>query len=145
MQIRTRYLQIHRYLACTGEIPSGYSDFDDLQDLCQSFVIVDSHEDRPSVPGCTGNPAQVNCPSCKCFKLKGCCPHVLAVNHMLKNFNVKHQLKQLPKKKEKHTRQLKGSKHLKAPPKALDRMDPVTESSDEEQEQELLALGKAGK
>jgi len=71
--------------------------------------------------------------ACKCFKGLGCCPHVLAINHILGEFNVKHQLKQLPKKKEKDTR--RGG-NLKAPPKALQRVTYYPTDDEDEQEEE---------
>ena len=69
--------------------------------------------------------------ACKCFKGYGCCPHVLAINHILSKFNVKYQLQKLPKKKEKHTR--RGG-NLKAPPKALERAYCPTDSEDDLEE-----------
>ena len=116
---------------CIGNVPAKYKDFNDLMDLCQCFAIVDQHEDRKDVPVCEGNPALLNCMACKCFKGYGCCPHVLAINHILSKFNVKYQLQKLPKKKEKHTR--RGG-NLKAPPKALERAYCPTDSEDDLEE-----------
>ena len=59
---------------------------------------------------------------------------------------MRHLVAKLPKRKEKETRNLKGSKSLNGVPKALERMEyPPTDSSDEELERdeeaaELLAL-----
>ena len=73
------------------------------------------------------------------FKEKGCCPHVLGINHLLKNFNLKHQLKKLPERKYEHTKgKYANNRRLK---KALEREEyPPTESSDEEMEAEHQLL-----
>ena len=114
-----------------GKVPAKYKEFGDLMDLCQCFAVVDQHDDTAAVPDCEGNPGQLNCMACKCFKGYGCCPHVLFINHILHNFNVRHQLKKLPKKKEKDTR--RGG-NLKAPPKALERMAYYPTDSEDEQD-----------
>ena len=108
-------------------------------DVCQSFVVVDQWDDREPVPACEGNPMQLNCGGCKVFKEKGCCPHVLAINHMMKYFNLKHQLKKLPVRKYAHTKgKYANNRKLK---KALEREEyPPTESSDEEMEAEHQQL-----
>ena len=118
---------------CIGKVPAKYKKFEDLMDLCQCFAVVDQHDDRADVPECGGNPTFLDCMACKCFKGLGCCPHVLAINHILGEFNVKHQLKQLPKKKEKDTR--RGG-NLKAPPKALQRVTYYPTDDEDEQEEE---------
>ena len=115
---------------CIGKVPAKYKKFEDLVDLCQCFAVVDQHDDRTEVPECQGNPSFLNCMACKCFKGYGCCPHVLAINHILLVFNVKHQLKKLPKKKDG-----RGG-NLKAPPKALQRVTYYPTDDEDEQEEE---------
>ena len=53
------------------------------------------------VPDCEGNPASLDCPTCKAFKGVGICSHVLAINHILKRFNVRYQLATIGKKTDK--------------------------------------------
>ena len=122
-----------------GEFGHGMNDIDAYADICSSFVVVDQWDDREPVPACEGNPMELNCGGCKVFKEKGCCPHVLAINHMQKNFNLKHQLKKLPVRKYAHTKgKYANNRRLK---KALEREEyPPTESSDEEMEEEHQQL-----
>ena len=54
------------------------------------------------VPDCEGNPALLDCPTCKAFKGLGICSHVLTINHILKQFNVRYQLATIGKRTEKH-------------------------------------------
>ena len=114
-------------------------DIDDYADVCSSFAIVDQWDDREPVPACEGNPLELNCGGCKVFKEKGCCPHVLAINHYLQNFNLKHQLKKLPRRKYEHT---KGKyANNRKPKKALEIEEyPPTDSSEEEMEEEHQQL-----
>ena len=42
---------------------------------------------------CEGNPAGLECVACKSCKGVGICSHVLTINHMMKLFNVRFQLK----------------------------------------------------
>ena len=41
---------------------------------------------------CSGNVAGFECLGCKSFKGVGICSHVLAINHILKHFNVRYDL-----------------------------------------------------
>ena len=63
-------------------------------------VVCEPREFYP-VPTCEGNPAQLDCPACKGFKHSGICSHVLAVNHILKQFNVRYQLLPIGKRTDK--------------------------------------------
>ena len=91
------------------------------------------------VPDCEGNPALLDCPTCKAFKGVGICSHVLTINHILKQFNVRYQLATIGKKTEKHN--YTGGKKTPALTRVPQR---EPDSSDEEEEQALL-LGGQGK
>ena len=70
----------------------------------------------------------------------GICSHVLAINHILKQFNVRYQLATIGKKTDK----LKKGPSKKITP-ALERIPQrEPDSSDEEEERNLL-LGAQGK
>ena len=45
--------------------------------------------------------SELDCPTCKGFKSYGICSHVLAINHILKQIDVGHQLKALHQKSRK--------------------------------------------
>ena len=64
------------------------------------------------VPDCEGNPALLDCPTCKAFKGLGICSHVLTINHILKQFNVRYQLATIGKRTDK----LKKGPSKKMPP-----------------------------
>ena len=66
------------------------------------------------------------------------CSHVLAVNHILKKFNVRYQLKKLKDTKEK-----KGGNVKQVEPALQQLKERQPDSSDEEDE-EMLRLGAQG-
>ena len=107
-------------------------------------MIVCEPADGYEVLTCDGNPCKYECLACKTFKGVGICSHMLAINHILKHFNVQHELKQLQTSRSSKKQAAKVGKVLRPLP-ALQRA-PVAEpdSSDEENEC-LLALGEQGK
>ena len=101
-------------------------------------------EPLPSLPGspcppCEGNPAQYVC-GCKGCKAYGICSHILAISHILKIYNVRHQLVSIGKRAAKTA----GGNTLKPPP-ALTRARPREPDSSDEEEERLLELGRQGK
>ena len=91
---------------------------------------------------CEGNPVGYECLACKTFKGVGICSHVLAINHILKHFNVRYELHQLQTAASKKQAG-KAGKVLKQPP-ALQRAPVADPDSSDEEMAALLALGEQG-
>ena len=95
------------------------------------------------MPECTGNPAKLNCPTCKGFKGHGICSHVLAINHMQGKIDVEYLLGELSATKANNLQGggFKGRRALSSAP-ALEKQrhprDP--DSSDEEEELRRLTV-----
>ena len=70
----------------------------------------------------------------------GICSHVLAINHILKQFNVRYQLATIGKKTDK----LKKGPSKKITP-ALERIPQREPDSSDEEEERALLLGGQGK
>ena len=94
---------------CLGHLPANTS-FYHMVDICFSFHQVVSVIEPWGVPACSMNPAQLDCPTCKGFKSYGICSHVLAINHILEQIDVGHQLKAL------HQKSRKGGNRMKTRP-----------------------------
>ena len=90
------------------------------------------------VPVCEGNPANLDCPTCKAFKGVGICSHVLAINHILKKFNMRYQSAEIGKRTDKKN---KGGEK-KTP--ALTRITQREPDSSDEEDERLAALGAQG-
>ena len=95
-------------------------------------------------PICEGNPARLAC-TCSKYKLYGICPHVLAINHILKEYNVRHQLRKMGQSNRKSKSNKLGTGGNQMHPLPALQKDPALnpDSSDEEeaQQQELGLLG----
>ena len=139
-----------------GRKDARIKDFEHLADFALSFhLVMDEDEARP-VPKCEANVARLDCPTCKGFKGYGICSHVIAINHVLKKFNVRQELLEIGQKACKKP----GGNTIRPPPalqkahapkkgkgkaKALPApVQPELDSSDEEI-LEALALGAQGK
>ena len=83
------------------------------------------------------------CLGCKSFKGVGICSHVLAINHILKEFNVRYELKSIQTGASKKAA-AKAGKQLKPLP-ALERAPVADPDSSDEEEERMLALGRQGK
>ena len=81
-----------------------------------------------------------HCPCCKGFKHSGICSHVLAINHILQKFNVRHHLAPLGQRTEKG--KCKG--RAKAPPKAVTRVPQREKTESDEEAEQLIARGAKG-
>ena len=129
---------------------------DDLIALCGSVhtVMQCSKNSKWGVPECEGNWGHYFC-LCKSFKQYGICSHVLAINHILKNFNVRYQLRQLQdsctseKQGKKRSKRFAIGGNQKTVEPALKRAKrtardvEMEEESDDEREKQLQ-LGAAG-
>ena len=111
-----------------------------LINVCNSFHFVCEAREEYGVPDCEGNPALLDCPTCKAFKGVGICSHVLAINHILKQFNVRYQLATIGKRTDK----LKKGPSKKITP-ALERIPQREPDSSDEEEERALLLGGQGK
>ena len=136
---RTSFSPFETLLPCTAE-----SCLEVLASLCESVHFV-----QPALPewghcACEGNHFELVC-DCKGFKGYGICSHVLAINHILKGFNVRYQLARMGQRKAltKSANKAKPGR-LTNPAPALTREQQGDDSSDEE-EQRLLELGAQGK
>ena len=126
--------------ALTGTKDARIKDINTLLDVCGSMYMVCGEVEDYGVPECEGNKARLDCPCCKGFKHDGICSHVLAVNHILKRFNVRYHLLPLGKRTDKKK---KGPE--KAPPKALKRVQQREPDSSDEEEERALTLGQEGR
>ena len=95
------------------------------------------------MPECTGNPAKLNCPTCKGFKGHGICSHVLAINHIKGKIDLEYLLGELSKTKANNLLGggFKGRRALSSAP-ALEkqRLPRERDSSDEEEELRRLTV-----
>ena len=82
----------------------------------------------------------LTCHACKSFKGHGICSHVLAINHMLKSFNVRYQLLTIGKAASK-----KSGGNIKKVLPALEKAPRREPDSSDEEEERALALGAEGK
>ena len=120
-----------------GDLPYPTCKEQKLFDICFSMHCVYA-ADEWGVPDCTLNPAQLNCPSCKGFKLYGICSHVLAVNHILGKIELFRLSQELcaPRRKGGFMKGVRPALRLEDPKKkaalpAPDSSDEALDSSDE--------------
>ena len=93
-------------------------------------------------PTCDGNPLQLRCVGCKGYQHSGICSHLLAVNHLEKQFNVRAQLLSIGKGIK--SKALGGDTRAHKTP-ALMRLPQRQPDSSDEEEERMLQLGMAGK
>ena len=136
-KIETRLIQMFE-AAMQGTMDRRVKDVDHLLDVCRLFHIVESPDAMYFPPSCDGNPLQLRCVGCKGYQHSGICSHLLAVNHLEKQFNVRAQLLSIGKSTGRTT----GGKQ-KAP--ALMRLPQREPDSSDEEEERMLQLGMAGK
>ena len=86
---------------------------------------------------------EYECLACKTLKGVGICSHVLAINHILKRFNLRYELKQLQTSGSKK-QAAKAGKVLRPLP-ALQRAPVAQPDSIDEEDAALLALGEQGR
>ena len=123
--------------AMQGEKDRRVKDLDHLLDVCRLFHIVEQPDALYFPPPCDGNPLQLMCKGCKGYQHSGICSHLLTVNHIEKQFNVRAQLVTIGKSTGKTT----GGK-AKAP--ALMRLPQRAADSSDEEDERQLQLGMAG-
>ena len=112
--------------------------------MCQSLHVVCEPAEGYDVLECEGNPVGYECLACKTFKGIGICSHVLAINHILKHFNVRYELHQLQTAASKKQAAKGGTHGAKQPLPALQRYAEAELDSSDEEMAALLALGEQG-
>jgi hypothetical protein len=122
-----------------GEKPKGVKDVNDLFELCDALHLVQPASEKWGHCACEGNPMKLVC-DCKGCKGRGICSHVFAINHILKQFNVRHCIMEIGKRTSKNT-----GGNLKRQEKAYERLPTREPDSSDEEEERLLELGKEGK
>ena len=125
-------------------------DLEHFEHVCFSLHQILPENEPYLVPECDLNPRKLDCLYCKGFKGVGICSHVLAINHILKEINLRREVMEIGasssrKGSSHHGFKRVGGGNRKAPIPALTRA-PTREadSSDEEQER-LLELGNDGR
>ena len=96
------------------------------------------------MPECTGNPAKLDCPTCKGFKGAGICSRVLAINHIKGKIDLAHLLKELSATKANNPQGsgVYGRRQwtTTAPALKKQRLPLERDSSDEEEELRRLTV-----
>lgn len=115
--------------ALRGEKDRRIKDYDHLKDVCQAIHYVVAEEEEGAVPSCEGNPAGLSC-FCKGYAANGYCSAIIAVNTVLKKYDVRRGLGLIAgtKGKAKH-----GGNRMYIP-KALERLQCVAPDSSEEED-----------
>ena len=128
-----------------GQKDSRIKDHASLLAVCDVLHEVRYPSDgQPALP-CEGNPAGLECVACKSCKGVGICSHVLTINHMMKLFNVRFQLKSVQTNALKKKAGLMGGNNRKAPVPALQREPQVEPDSSDEEAERLQLLGQQGR
>ena len=125
--------------ALDGKKDHRIKSLDELRAVCNSMHYVQPSVDDWHHCPCEGNPMCLVC-DCKGCKGHGICSHVLAINHMNQQFNVRYQLAHIGKRAAKTS----GGNRMRPEP-ALTRAPTHAPDSSDEEEEELLRLGSLGK
>jgi len=126
--------------AAKGELDRRIKDLEHLMDICQLIHIVKPYDVLYGNPICEGNPMRLACLGCKGYQHSGICSHVLAVNHISQQFDIRAQVVRIGKSKKAKA----GPGNVKRVAPALTRLPaPEPDSSDEEQAR-LLLQGQQG-
>jgi hypothetical protein len=126
--------------ALAGKKDPRIKTLEDLRCVCDALHFVRPAYGPYEVCVCEGNPTEHVC-DCKSCKNYGICSHLLAINHVLKKFNVRSTLLSIGKKSSKHA---KGGNVKRLEP-ALTRAPTREPDSSDEEEERLQRLGEQGK
>ena len=135
-------------IACLGRAPSArlshkddarVKDVEHFEAICFSIHWVGASSPDWGVPECDLNPGKFNCPHCKGFKQYGICSHVLAINHILMEINLRRELMEIGKST------LKKKKGPQGVEPALTRVGQREPDSSDDELRELLEQGTQGK
>ena len=127
--------------AMQGEMDRRVKNLDHLLDICRLFHIVEEPDPMYFPPPCDGNVLSLSCKACKGYQHSGICSHILAVNHIQKQFNVRAQLVSIGKGKSKG----RGGDTRPHSVPALMRVPQREPDSSDEEDERLLQLGMEGK
>ena len=83
--------------ALTNQDDARVKDVEHFEAICFSIHWVGASSPDWGVPECDLNPGKFNCPHCKGFKQYGICSHVLAINHILMEINLRRELMEIGK------------------------------------------------
>ena len=125
--------------ALQGEEDHRLKDLEHLTDVCRSMYLVLAMDEDWGVPGCDLNPCKLDCIHCKGFKGYGICSHVLSINHILKNVNLRRQLMTIGTATHKKGG---GNRHFPIP--ALTRAPAAMDDSSDDEQAALLEQGDQG-
>ena len=129
--------------ALGGRWPARVPTLEKLLALCQCMHIVHDPAEGHEVLECEGNPMKKECLACKGFKGVGICSHVLCVNHICMQFNVRWELRQIQSNQYKKAGNQGGN--TKKPAPALQQAPTMEPDSSDEEEERLQRLGEQGK
>ena len=135
-----RLFEMHEH-AREGEKDRRIKDLKHLADVCNLFHLIMKKTEEWSVPRCEYNPMELDCVYCKGFKGYGICSHVLAINHICREINLRAELLEMGKSK---LAKVQGGNRTKAKPALTKQKQIEPDSSDEELER-LLDQGAQGK
>jgi len=123
-------------------------DLEHFEHVCFSLHQILPENEPHLVPECDLNPRRLDCLYCKGFKGVGICSHVLAVNHILKEINLRREVMEIgassSRKDSRRNCRVGGGNRHKAIPALTRAPTREADSSDEEQER-LLELGNDGR
>ena len=139
-KITTKLIELFE-AARYGEKDKRIKDHASLLAVCDVLHVVRYPSTGQLALPCEGNPAGLECVACKSCKGVGICSHVLTINHMMKLFNVRFQLKSVQTNALKKAGQ-RGSRKLLP---ALQRAPNVAPDSSDEEAERLELLGQQGR
>ena len=92
-KLEARHVEMYK-AARQGIKHKRIKDLDHLLELCESFHVLEPATEKYGHVQCEANRLELIC-SCDRGKLYGICPHILAANHICKQYNVRAQLQDL--------------------------------------------------
>ena len=124
-------------------------DLEHFEHVCFSLHQILPENEPRLVPECDLNPRKLDCLYCKGFKGVGICSHVLAINHILKEINLRREVMEIgassSRKDSSHNGKRIGGGNRKAPIPALTRAPTRDADSSDEEQERLLELGDNGR
>ena len=146
-KIDSRLIEMYE-AAARGERDHRIKDLDKLSDVCLSLHLVCEADARFPVPFCELNPGDFDCVHCKGFKGHGICSHVLAVNHIRQEVNLRREVMEIGQKYKKRGpkpgKAKAGPGRKQKPKPALQKQREQADTSDEELER-LIMEGEEGR
>jgi hypothetical protein len=129
--------------ALTNQDDARVKDVEHFEAICFSIHWVGASSPDWGVPECDLNPGKFNCPHCKGFKQYGICSHVLAINHILMEINLRRELMEIGKSTLK--KKDKGGGNRQSVEPALTKVPEREPDSSDDELRELMEQGAQGK